>query len=80
MILGPGAELRDEKKTCVTGLQTRVVARDPVAKEVCLEGSDSDRSSRDKFIAMTSGCFDQSRMEFYRCPAREVGCPIHEEG
>lgn len=61
----PGAELRDENRTrirVITGLQTRVVARDPVTKKACYEESDFARSCRDKFLAMTNGCFDQSRM------------------
>lgn len=76
----PDAKLPDKNSTRVTGLQTRVVARDPVTEKFCYEESEFDRSSRDKFIAMTKGCFDKSRMEFFCRPSREVFFPIHEDG
>ncbi|EIM83950.1 uncharacterized protein STEHIDRAFT_148688 [Stereum hirsutum FP-91666 SS1] len=63
----------------VTGLQTRVVARDPVTKKACYVESDFDRSARDNFLAITDGCFHQSRMEFFCCLGSEVRFPIHEE-
>lgn len=73
-----GTRLPD--RTCVTGLQTRVVAQDPVRGKACYEESDFDRESRDKFLAMTEGCFNKERMEFFCVPAREVRFPMHEAG
>ncbi|EIM83951.1 uncharacterized protein STEHIDRAFT_123507 [Stereum hirsutum FP-91666 SS1] len=72
------AKLPDKGESCVTCLQTRVLALDPVTKKACFQDSDFDRSSRDKVLAIADHCFDQSRIEFCR-PRREVCFPVHPE-
>lgn len=64
----------------VTCLQTRIVQRDPETKKFTLTESDLDRSSREKFIAMTDGAFKPERMHFFCCPAGYVRFPMGDDG